>query len=164
MTRPMLAAPLLTLLAASSPVLALEAACDPIFKASAMKIAQARWHSVIDIKGAKMEAMKVDGQFFMRIDDGQWQRGPDLDHAETVMLEMMQSGKAKVTNCQDDGEETLEGLATRITRYTIEIAGLPEPASNVTLQTSQDAGLPVRQSSDTTTIRYRYHDIVAPEL
>lgn len=85
MTRPMIAAPLLTLLAASSPVLALEAACDPIFKASAMKIAQARWHSVIDTKGAKMEAMKVDGQFFMRIDDGQWQRGPDLDHAETVI-------------------------------------------------------------------------------
>jgi hypothetical protein len=154
---------LLALLTAN-PAFALDAVCNPIIKASTQKIAQAAWHSITESKNKKMEAMKVDGKFFMRIDGGKWQKGADFDNGDKVMVGMIQSGKAKVTNCKDEGSETLDGIATTVTSYTIEIAGMPVPATNIKLYTGKDDSLPYRELGESVIKNYRYKEVLAPTL
>lgn len=145
------------------PAFALDAACTPLVNASEAKLAQAAWHSVTESTGIKLEAIKVDGQFFMQM-DGKWKKFPiDLDKAEKTAITQMQDGSIKVTNCKDEGSETLDGMEMTVLSYTSEVPESGIPAANAKLYIGKNDGLPYKNSSDNTTATYRYTDVVAPK-
>jgi hypothetical protein len=151
------------LLALLPPAFALDAACDPLLKASEAKLAQVAWHSVTESTGIKLEAIKVDGQFFMQM-DGKWKKVPmDLDKAEKIAITQMQDGGIKVTNCKDEGSETVDGMEMTVLSYTSEIPKSGLSAANAKLYIGKDDGLPYKTSSDNTTATYRYKDVIAPK-
>lgn len=146
------------------PVFALDAACDPLIKASEAKLAQAAWHSTVKTDGATLESIKVDGQFFMSM-DGKWQKSPmNLDEAEKIAIGMMKDGSLKVTNCKDEGEDTVEGVAVTVLSYQSEAGDLG--SGTVKLSIGKDDGLPYQSVTDDgkTTSSTRYQDIAAPKL
>ena len=85
---------------------ALDAACEPLVNASKARMAQPAWHSVMESDGIKLEAIKVDGQFYMNQGE-KWQKSPmDLDKAEQIAIDSILDGSLKVTNCKEEGTET----------------------------------------------------------
>ena len=149
------------------PAFALDAACEPILKASEAKLKQPAWHSITEVSGMKLEAIKVDGQFFMS-EDGKWNKAPlNLDEAEKTAIEMLQNGKVKVTNCKDEGSETLNSMEMRVISYTSEVPSSGLPPVNERLYIGKDDGLPYQQSGDTDNAvkaTYQYQDVTAPKL
>lgn len=152
------------LLALFPPAFALDAACDPLLKASEAKLVQVTWHSVTESTGIKLEAIKVDGQFFMQM-DGKWKKLPVdiMDKAEKTAITQMQEGIIKVTNCKDEGSETLDGMEMTVLSYTSEVPESGVPAENAKLYIGKDDGLPYKNSSENTTATYHYKDVVAPK-
>ncbi len=152
------------LLALLPPVFALDAACDPLIKSSEAKISQVAWHSITESEGLKLEAIKLDGQFFMKI-DGKWQKFPiDLDEAEKTAITQMQEGNIKITDCKDEGTETVDGMEMNLLSFITEIPDSGIPAAKALLSIGKEDGLPYQSSSADTLVTYRYKDVVAPEL
>lgn len=148
------------------PVFALDAACEPILKASEAKLTQAAWHSTVEIAGEKLEAIKVDGQFFMSI-DGKWQKSPmNMDDAEKITIGMIKDGSIKVTDCKDDGEDTVEGVAVTVLSYNSEAGDLG--GGTVKLYIGKDDGLPYKSAMEdgktTASASTRYQNVIAPKL
>lgn len=154
---------LLPLLA--QPAFALDKACDPVIHAIEKKMAQPAWHINIQMPDSNMEAIKLGDTFFMHPPEGSWVPSPNLDQAEKIVLGQMQSGEMKVTECRDEGRQTINGNNMNVTSYKVEVSGLPQPTSLVKLYTGVDDGLPYLQTSDGgyKTI-YRYTDVTAPDL
>lgn len=123
---------LLTLGVASLHVLTahagVDAACAPILKASLTRAAAPAWESVAVVSPGnfKMEALKVGGQHYMRMNGAGWKKAPlDLSEAERKMVAQINSGEIKLTGCKDGGKGNIDGVATRIVSYTIEMKGAP---------------------------------------
>jgi len=147
--------------AAGSPVTdTLEAACEPVLKANEAKLAQPAWHSITESDGLKLEAIKVDGQYFMKVSD-QWQQGPNMDHAENVAIGMLKDGSIKLSDCQEDGSETLDGVETTVFRYNATVED--SPASRTTLYIGKVDGLPYKTDADGTVNTVRYQGIAVPK-
>ena len=77
------------------------------------------------------------------------------------MLEQISSGEIKLTQCKDEGSETVEGIETRVTSYRVEIKG--GPAADTKLYIGKADGLPYASTSDKTKSRYTYTGVVAPK-
>lgn len=154
----------ITLLTLLSPAFALDTACGPLVKSSEAKLAQPAWHAVVESAGLKLESIKIDGQFFMA-DEGKWTKAPmSLDAAEKIAIKQIQDGVIKVTDCQDAGTETVDGMEMTILSYTTEVPGSGFPAANTRLYIGKADGLPYQSSSEDTTATYRYTNVVAPKL
>lgn len=153
---------LLSLLAASPTVLALEASCEA-FVAAAEKSAQrdAR-HAVSDLGGGlRTEVIVVGGKSYLKADRG-WQVMPtDLLAHERRLNAEMRSGKMPVRDCQRLGSETVDGIATTIVRYTIAMPGAPVATARAFIGAD---GLIHALSADDTRVRYRYTGVTAPAL
>lgn len=146
-----------------SSVFALDAACEPIIESSEAKIAQPAWHSVSAGEGLTLEAMKVDGKFFMKTDD-KWRKFPvNLDEAEKTAITQMREGAINITNCKDEGSETLEGMEMTVIQYTAEVLKSGIPAADAKLYLGKEDGLPYKVVGNDTTVTYRYKDVVAPK-
>lgn len=161
--KPILAASLLLTLV--PPVFALDAACEPILKASEAKLAQTAWHSTVESEGTKLESIKVDGQFFMNM-DGKWEKSPmNLDEAEKIAIGMIKDGSFKVSECKDAGTDSIDGIAVNVLSYHSGEAGeLGE--GTVKLYIGKDDGLPYKSVMEEgkTTSATRYKDVSAPKL
>lgn len=143
---------------------ALEAACEPLIKGSKAKMAQPAWHSIVEGEGVKIEAIKVDGKFYMNQGD-KWQKSPmNLDIAEEMSIKAMEDGDFKVTNCQEEGSETIEGVETIILGYDSEIPGTDLGVVSVKVYLGKEDNLPYLSTSDNTKSTYRYSNITAPKL
>jgi hypothetical protein len=139
-----------------------DAACEPIIKASETKIAQPAWHSVTEGDGVRLEAIKVDGQFFMS-EDGKWQKAPmDMDAAEKIVIGMMRDGSVRLSNCKEDGTETVEGVEMTVLSYHSEMEGMGSSTNK--LYIGKADGLPYKTEADGTTNTVRYQDVTAPKL
>lgn len=153
-----------TLLALLPPAFALDAACDPLVKSSEAKLAQPAWHTTVASEGLTLESIKVDGKFYMA-DDGKWKKAPmNLDQAEKVAIKMMKDGKIKVTDCKDEGSDTVDGMEMSVISYVTEVPGSGVPAAATRLYIGKDDGLPYKSSSDEVTATYQYKGVVAPKL
>lgn len=154
-------------LAASPPTTtAVDAACAAIIKASEAKLAQATWHTITETDGLKLEAIKLNDQFFMNA-DGKWQAAPDFSHAERVVIGMMKDGSMKMTACKEEGTEILDGVEVTILSYHSEIAGMG--ASTNQLYVGKADGLPYKSlgktdEGETSSQILRYKEVVAPKL
>jgi hypothetical protein len=152
------------LLAVVSPsVLALDAACELVLNASEARIKQPAWHSIMEFgQGKRMEAIKVNGQFFHQI-DGKWAKFPiNLDVVEGKLLAQIRSGEVKLTQCKVVGTDTVEGVSVTLISSRTEMTGAPP--SGATLYVGKQDGLPYRQVGDSVTVVYRYQAIVEPKL
>lgn len=146
------------------PAFALDAACEPILNASEAKLAQAAWHTTVESDGTTLESIKVDGQFFMRM-DGKWQKSPmNLDEAEKIAIGMMKDGSLKVTNCQAEGEDKVDDITVTVLSSHSEAGGLG--AGTVKLYIGKDDGLPYKSVTDDgkTISSTRYQGVSAPKL
>ena len=153
-----------TLLAALQPALAFDAACEPILNASEAKLAQPAWHSVVETSGAKLEYLKLDGNFFMNV-DGEWQKSPmNLDEAEKIAIRMIQDGSLKVSDCKDLGTDTIDGLDVTVLSYRSDAGD--SSSGTVKLYIGKNDGLPYKSATDDgkTTASIRYTNVSAPKL
>ena len=151
---------------ALSPAFALDATCEPIVKASETKIAQPTWHSVIEVDGMKLEAMKVDGQFFMAT-DGKWQKAPmDMDTAEKITIGMMKDGTIQLSNCKEDEAENVDGVEMTVLSYHSDMKDMGSGTAK--LYIGKADGLPYKFLSDSAgeqhTQTVRYQNISIPTL
>lgn len=148
------------------PAQALDDDCQPLVAVSEAKLAQPAWHSVTLSAGLTLEAMKVNGLFFMRM-DGNWQRSPmNLDEAERIAIASMEDGSIKISDCKEEGTQTLDGVKMQVFSYTSEMPGSGMPASTAKLYLGKGDGLPYLLTTDdgVTKVMYRYKDVVAPTV
>jgi hypothetical protein len=144
---------------------ALDAACEPILAASEARMKMPAWHSASEVNGGnfKLEAIKADGKFYIRTGKGKWSLSPiNIDETEQKMLAQIASGEIKLAQCKDEGSETVEGTATRVISYRVEIKG--GPAADTKLYIGKADGLPYAATSDKAKSRYSYTGVVAPKL
>lgn len=147
-----------------SSAFALDAACEPLLTSSEAKIAQPAWRSV----HATGEAIKIGKQSFMKM-AGKWVKSPiDLTEVERQVVESIKNGELKVTDCKEDGTETIDGKEMRVFLYTSEMTNSGIPAAKAKLYIGKDDGLPYLQTGvddkDSTKVTYSYTDIKAPTL
>lgn len=152
--------------ASLSPAFALDSACDPLVKASEAKLAQEAWHSITESKDVKVQAIKLKGEYFVEF-DGKWQKAPmDMDQAEKAAIELIKSDTIKVTECKEEGSETLEGVEMSVFSYSSEMPGSGLPKTTSKLYIGKADGLPYKTLLDeeggVNTIKYK--DISAPKI
>lgn len=148
------------------PVFALDSACEPLLKASEAKLAQESWHSITESKDLKVQAIKLKGEYFVEF-DGKWQKSPmDMNQAEIAALELIKSGTLKITECKDEGSETLDGIDMQVFSYSSEIPGSGVPKTTSKLYIGKADGLPYKtlldQEGSVNTIKYQ--DISPPKI
>lgn len=140
-------------------------ACIPVIKASEARAAAPAWESVtvVSPNDFKMEAVMTGGQSYRRVTGGVWTKTL-IDHsqAERELLAQINSGVIKLSRCKTEGSETLDGVATNVVSYTIEMAGAP--AASAKLYVGKVDGLPYAQISAQTKTHFRYRGVVAPKL
>nr|WP_315492012.1 hypothetical protein [uncultured Rhodoferax sp.] len=152
------------LILAPSVYAATDAACMPIIKASEARAAASAWASSTTVSPEfKMQAMKINGQSYTQVGDGGWKKSP-IDHSENErqMLAQITSGQIKLSRCKDSGSDVIDGVATRVVAYVMEMPGAPATAAKLFIGKAD--GLPYAQSSDKTQSRYRYTGLSAPKL
>lgn len=150
---------------AASAVAEIDPACAPVMKASLARASAPAWEAVTvsSPDNFKMETMHAGGQSYMRMDGKGWKKSPvDLTKGEQQVVDMINAGDIKLSNCKDGGDSTVNGIPTRITTYTVEMAG--QPASAATLHVGKADGLPYAQISDETKTQFRYIGVTAPKL
>lgn len=147
----------------ASPAFALEAACEPILKASETRMTQSAWHSINEINGTmRIEFIKANGQFF-KGGDGKWEKFPlNLDESERKLNARVRAGEVKLTQCKDLGSDTVDGVAVTVISSRQEMPGAP--ASESKLYIGKADGLPYRQVGDSVKVIYQYKGVVAPKL
>ncbi|WP_020560210.1 hypothetical protein [Thiofilum flexile] len=152
------------LMLAAPSLFALETACEPLINASKARMAQAAWHSLAEGDGIKLEAIKVDGKFY--INHGKkWQKSPmDLDKAEQIAIDSILDGSLKITNCKEEGTETIAGVETTILGYDSEVEGTDLGKGRVKIYLGKKDGLPYQTTFDNSKATYRYTQVTAPRL
>jgi hypothetical protein len=119
--------------------------------------------TVISPGDFKMEAIQAGGKSYRRMNGQGWKLSPvDFAKAERDLVAQINSGQIKLSKCKDGGDSTVDGIATRIISYTIEMPGAPAAASS--LHVGKADGLPYAQTGDKVKAHYRYRGVVAPKL
>lgn len=158
--------PLLLAFAITLPAHALDAACEPFVKAAEKTTAQAARHNVSELGGGlRSEAIIKDGQMYMQV-SGKWMKGPSTFTTNEKQLNAeMRSGKIKVSNCKKLGAETVDGIATTVYSYDMEIPEMGAFGSkkNAKVYIGGD-GLIHAQLADEVKVRIRYTDVSVPKL
>ena len=146
------------------PAQALEPACDPYLKAAEKTTAQPARQMVSDLGGGfKTEAVVKDGKMYMKV-DGSWMKGPPtFTQMEANLNAEMRSGKIKLWDCKKLGRETVDGIATTVYSFQIQMQGLPAPKAPAKVYIGDD-DLVYAQTSDGTKVRYRYTGVTAPTV
>jgi hypothetical protein len=153
---------LLCLYIGAASAYALDANCELAIKASENRIQQPAWHSIAETDGLKMEAIKLDGKFYNNV-GGKWVAFPiNLDDAERTLLAQFRNGKAKISNCKQIKNDTVDGVPVVVIATRTELKGVP-PA-DAQLYIGKDDGLPYQQTGTNFKVVYQYKNIVAPKL
>ncbi len=144
-------------------VLALDSACQPIVDASAKKMNQTAWHSIVTLAGGmRMENIKAGGGFFRNV-GGVWAKSPvNFDTAEKDMIGQINSGEVKLTQCKSLGSELLEGKLVNVISSSTEMKGAPAAESQ--LYIGKIDGLPYKQTGKSFQVIYKYQNIAAPKI
>jgi hypothetical protein len=137
--------------------------CDAILKATEARIRQPHWQSVTRVDdGRVIETIKASGKFYANRDDG-WLKVPtNLDDQERRFVSQVRSGQIKLTECKQQGEETVRGSATLVWSMKIEAEG--KPSTDVLVYIGAKDGLPYAQSTAHTKTEYKYAGVTVPKL
>lgn len=142
---------------------AFDSACEPILAAGEARSRTPAWHSLTVINDSmKIEYMKSGTAYFMRSDGGSWKKAPsNIEQAERNFAGQVRSDKIKMTDCKNEGSQTVAGVDVEVISYTVEMAGVPP--SSAKLSIGKLDRLPYALSSKTTNVVYRYRDIETPK-
>lgn len=164
---------LILVFAASFPAHALDAACETYLKAAEKTAAQPKRHSVTESAGSRIEAIVIDGTAYLN-DGTKWVNfGPKFGAMEREINQQVRSGKIKLYDCRKLGRETVDGIATTVFSYRMDMPGMKEMMEAVGASAGADEpfksyigddGLVYAQSGQDTKVRYRYTGITAPKL
>lgn len=146
------------------PAQALEPLCDTYLKAVEKTAAQSARQMVSDLgDGIRTEAIVIDGKMYMKADRA-WVKGPPtFTQMEAQLNADLRSGKTKLWGCKKLGRETVDGIATTVYSYEIDMQGLPAPKEPTKVYIGDD-GLIYALSSDGAKVRYRYTGVTAPKV
>lgn len=139
-----------------------DAPCESIIKACEARTNVPAWQSVMEVGSTKLEALKANGQYYMRRNGGEWKKTVSIDDTERDFVAQMKSGQIKLSDCKNEGSEMVEGVDTNVITYQIEMPGAPAARSK--LRIGKADGLPYAQSSDTMKAGYQYKNVAAPNL
>lgn len=152
-------------LATSLPAAALDAACEPYVKAAEKSAAAPRRHTVTELDAeTRVEAIKIDGVAYMKMDENWMKAPPAVISAEQKLTAELRGGQIKLWDCKKLGRETVEGIATTVYSYRMEMPGMPKLAGEPPRVFVGDDGLIHAQSADGAKVRYRYTGVTAPKL
>ncbi|MES2884822.1 MAG: hypothetical protein V4709_08455 [Pseudomonadota bacterium] len=156
--------PTLLLACCALPAQALEPLCDTYLKAVEKTSTQPARQMVSDLgEGLRTEAIVIDNKMYMKV-DGAWMKGPPtFTQMEAKLNAELRSGKTKLWGCKKLGRETVDGIATTVYSYEIDLHGLPAPKEPAKVYVGDD-GLIYAQSSDGAKVRYRYTGVTAPKV
>lgn len=156
--------PTLLLACCALPAQALEPLCDTYLKAVEKTTAQPARHMVSDLgEGVRTEAIVIGGKMYMKADTV-WMNGPPtFTKMEAKLNAELRSGKTRLWDCKQLGRETVDGIATTVYSYQLDLQGLPAPKEPARVYVGAD-GLIYAQSSDGAKVRYRYTGVTAPKL
>ncbi len=141
---------------------AVDPACEPYLKACEARAMAPAWQSVTEVSSKlKVEAMKAGGQFYSRMNGGDWKKLPvSVDATERKLLADIRSGSVKLTECKNEGSEAVGGVNTSVISYRLEMPGAP--AATGKLNIGKADGLPYAQVSNATKSSYSYKNVSAP--
>lgn len=147
------------------PAQALDAACEPYVKAAEKSAAAPERHSVTQIDAeTRIEAIKFNGAAYMKMDDAWMKAPPNVITAENKLTAELRSGKLKIWDCKKLGRETVDGIATTVYSYQMEMPGMPKLAGEPAKAFIGDDGLVHAGSADGAKVRFRYTGVTAPRL
>lgn len=147
------------------PAQALDAACEPYVKAAEKSAAALERHTVTQIDAeTRIEAIKFNGAAYMKMGQAWMKAPPNVIAAENKLTAELRSGKIKLSDCKKLGRETVEGIATTVYSYQMEIPGMPKPSGEAAKAFIGDDGLVHAQSADGAKVRFRYTGVTAPKL
>lgn len=154
----------LSLLCASSAVLAVEAACEPIVAATEKSSAQPARHTTVELgDGQRGESVFLDGQLYIRVAE-RWMKAPASALEEERKLNAdLRNGTIKIWDCKRVGTETVDTVSTTVYSYRQEIPGLPKVDGPIRVYIGRD-GLVYALESGGTRSRIRYTGVAAPKL
>lgn len=158
--------PLLLTLAVLAPnAHALDAACEPYLKAAEKGTQQPARHSVSDFgEGTRIEGIVVDDVLYANM-GGQWRKVKKNFWAdERGVHAEIRSGKIKMYDCKKLGRETVDGIATTVYSYRIDMPGMPPDKGEPAKAYIGDDGLVYAQQGGGAKIRYRYTGVTVPKL
>lgn len=141
---------------------ALDANCEPIMKANEASMKTPTWQKISTLTGKdfKMEIRKIDGQYYMLMGKT-WKKQPASFNATVESFDnLVHSGKIKLSNCKEEGSETIEGIDTTVISYRVEMQD--GPTANAKVYIGKTDGLPYADASANTQSRYSYKGVVAP--
>ncbi len=141
---------------------ALDAVCESVIKACEARTNVPAWQSVTEMGATKLEAMKANGQYYIRRNAAAWTKTANIDNAERDLVAQMKNGQIKLSECKNEGSEMVEGVDTNVVSYVIEMPGAPPARTK--LRIGKTDGLPYAQTSDVIKANYRYKNVAAPSL
>lgn len=154
----------LSLLCASSAVLAVEAACEPIVAATEKTSAQPARHTTVELgDGQRGESILADGQVYIRMGE-RWMKAPaSVPEAERKLNADLRNGTIKTWDCKRVGTEAVDAVPTTVYSYRQEIPGLPKVDGPIRVYIGRD-GLVYAIESGGTRSRIRYTGVTAPKF
>lgn len=157
-----LIAPLAILFAPLPVQAALDPDCEAVIKVNEVSANAPTWEKIVaGPNNFKIETRKINNQYYSRINGGNWlKQNAGFDAAVKNFAKETRTGKIKVTRCQNEGSETLNGVETSIISFHVEMAGAPPSKGKVYIGKAD--GLPYAESSDKMQTEYHYQNIVAP--
>lgn len=156
--------PTLLLACCALPAEALEPLCDTYLKAVEKTSTQPARQMVSDLgEGMRTESIVIGNKMYMKV-EGTWMKGPPtFTKMEAKLNAELRSGKTKLWDCKKLGRETVDGIATTVYSYQIDLQGLPAPKEPAKVYVGDD-GLIYAQASDGAKVRYRYTGVTAPKV
>jgi hypothetical protein len=150
----------LTLLA-TTPALALDAACETYLAAAEKSARQPARHTVSQPgDGSTLEAIIIGSKYYATM-DGTWRPLPGSPglQGELKMIAAIRSGEYPITGCRESGTEVFEGVPRKVIRFTLRIPGIPAEETRTFIGSD---GLVYGQTSGGTKVKHRYAGVRAP--
>jgi hypothetical protein len=130
---------------------------------------------VTEAAQGKREIMKVNEQYFTRIDGEEWETiGQDPNKVFKEAVKGIESDEIKITNCKAEGTKILNGVQTDIISYSRKMELFPGAVINSEMKfyIGKDDGLPymeienskIDNTSVNTQTTFQYKNIIAPKI
>jgi hypothetical protein len=155
---------------------ALDTDCKPVIIQSFNNLIEhSTFLRVTEAAQGKREIMKVNEQYFTRIDGEKWETlEEDPSNVFKAAVKGIESGDIKITNCKAEGTKILNGVKTDIISYSRKMELFPGAVINSEMKfyIGKDDGLPymeienskIQNQSANTQTTFQYKNIIAPKI
>lgn len=138
--------------------------CEQVLQAGEVRANQLAWHSSTEIKkGFTVEALKANGKFYSKSNQDPWKiAASDFDAAARKFSSDARKGIITISECKDEGTETVDGIDTTVISYHLDVIGTPPVKGKIYI--GEGDGLPYIQTSNEMESHVRYKGVKEPKL